>query len=245
VGLEAMSSADATVIDVRGLTVRYGDFLALENVDFTCRDGEFVAIVGRSGTGKTSLLNALAGLIPFEGQVEVRESMGYVFQAHALFPWMTVADNISFGLGGRPREERRLRVREMLERIELADLRRRYPSQLSGGQIQRVALARALAPDPEILLMDEPYGALDHLTRERMQSWLLSVWQETRKTVLFVTHYIEEAVFLADRIVVVRDSRFVADLEVPFSRPRHDDVRYMERFLDVKHEVLDYMGALT
>lgn len=230
------------VIEARGVSIAYGGFEALKDVDFTCRAGEFVAIVGRSGTGKTSFLNALAGLIPYEGEIEVREPVGYVFQHHALFPWMTVEKNIEFGVADRPSAERRQRVHEMLRRIELSEQARRYPSQLSGGQIQRVALARTLAPDPEILLMDEPYAALDHLTRERMQSWLLSIWQETGKTVLFVTHYIEEAVFLADRIVVVRDSRFVANLEVPFPRPRHEDIRFMERFLDVKHEVLAHMG---
>ncbi|MCB1034394.1 MAG: ABC transporter ATP-binding protein, partial [Acidobacteria bacterium] len=111
-------------------------------------------------------------------------------------------------------------------------------------QQQRLCIARAIAVSPEILLMDEPYGALDHLTRERMQDWLLSVWQQMRKTVLFVTHYIEEAVFLADRIVVLRDSHFVKDIEVPFERPRTEDVRYREQFLSVKHEVLDQMGGL-
>ncbi len=231
------------VIEVEGLSIAYGRYQALERVDFACRDGEFVAIVGRSGSGKSSFLNAIAGLLPYEGKVRVLESMGYVFQRHALFPWMTVEENIGFGLAHLAPRERRERIAEMLKRIELEGLCKRYPSQLSGGQVQRVALARALAPDPEILLMDEPYGALDHLTRERMQGWLLSVWQETQKTVLFVTHYIEEAVFLADRIVVVRDMHFVEDIEVPFARPRHEDVRYMERFLDVKHEVVDYMGT--
>jgi len=236
-----LRTVSPAIIEVRGLSVRYGDFQTLNRVDFTCQDGEFVAIVGRSGTGKTSFLNALAGLIPYEGEVRVEGSMGYVFQHHALFPWMTVEKNIGFGLASLGPHERQERVREMLARIELEDLDRRYPSQLSGGQIQRVALARAMAPDPEILLMDEPYGALDHLTRERMQSWLLSIWQQTRKTVLFVTHYIEEAVFLADRVIVLKDSHFVADLTVPFGRPRHEDMRYMETFLDVKHEVLDHM----
>lgn len=230
------------IVSTRELTVDYGDLRVLDAVDFECSSGDFVAIVGRSGTGKTSFLNALAGLIPFDGQVAVSGQMGYVFQNRSLFPWLTVEQNIAFGLPGGSREEKRKRVDEVLDKIGLPGLGARYPNQLSGGQVQRVALARALAPDPEILLMDEPYGALDHLTREKMQAWLLSVWQETRKTVLFVTHYIEEAIFLADRIVVVRDGRFVSDLAVPFSRPRHDDCRYMERFLDVKHEIIDYMG---
>jgi NitT/TauT family transport system ATP-binding protein len=236
----------ALAIRVRGLSVRYDEFQALEDVNFECASGEFVSIVGRSGTGKSSFLNALAGFVPHAGTIEVPKSLGYVFQNHALFPWMTVAKNIGFSLADKARSERQRLVRELLGRIEMADFAKRYPNELSGGQVQRVALARALAPDPEVLFMDEPYGALDHHTRDRMQSWLLSIWNDTRKTVLFVTHYIEEAIFLADRIVVVNEKRFVADLRVPFERPRHNDLRFTERFLDVKHAVLDYMeGELS
>lgn len=230
-------------IRVRRVSVRYDDFEALQDVNFECLNGEFVSIVGRSGTGKSSFLNALAGFVPYTGTIEVPQSLGYVFQSHALFPWMTVAKNIAFGLGDIARPERRRLVRELLERIEMVDFANRYPNELSGGQVQRVALARALAPDPEVLLMDEPYGALDHHTRDRMQDWLLSVWNDTRKTVLFVTHYIEEAIFLADRIVVVNERKFVTDMRVPFERPRHNDLRFTERFLDVKHAVLDYMES--
>jgi len=230
-------------VRVTSLSVRYGDFQALDQVDFHCSHGEFVSIVGKSGTGKSSFLNALAGFIPYEGTVIVPASLGYVFQSYALFPWMTVEQNVAFGLAGMPRPDRRKRVGDLLQRIEMAELSKRYPAELSGGQVQRVALARALAPDPALLLMDEPYGALDHHTRERMQSWLLSVWEDSNKTVLFVTHYIDEAIFLADRVVVLTDKRFVADLRVPFSRPRSQDLRFSERFLDVKHEVLDYMES--
>ncbi len=230
-------------IMVDSLIVKYGDVRALDGVHFECAEGEFVSVVGMSGTGKSSFLNALAGLIPYDGTVLVPSSLGYVFQSHALFPWMTVQQNIHFGLCDLPKPERRKRVLEMLERIEMPQFSKRYPAELSGGQVQRVALARALAPDPGVLFMDEPYGALDHHTRDRMQTWLLSVWEQSRKTVLFVTHYIEEAIFLADRVVVLRDGRFVADLEVPFSRPRSQDLRFSERFLDLKHEVLDYMES--
>lgn len=213
----------------------------MDKVDFACFDGEFISIVGKSGSGKSSFLNALAGFIPYEGTVGAPPGLGYVFQNYALFPWMTVRENIEYGLSQLPKQQRRKRVLEMLERIEMLELGKRYPSELSGGQIQRVALARALAPDPSVLLMDEPYGALDHHTRDRMQTWLLSLWQQSRKTVLFVTHYIEEAIFLADRIVVLRDKQFVADLKAPFSRPRRQELRFSERFLDMKHEVLDFM----
>lgn len=228
-------------IHAQGLTVRYGDVPVLDKVEFACTEGEFVCIVGKSGTGKSTFLNALAGFVPSSGLIAMPESVGFVFQDHALFPWMTVAQNIAFGLNGLDRRRRINRVQKMLERIGMTGYQDRYPNQLSGGQIQRVAFARALAPDPAVLLMDEPYGALDHQTRERMQDWLLSVWKDTAKTVLFVTHYIEEAVFLADRIVVLKNEGFVANIPVPFPRPRLTEIRFDERFLAVKHEVLEYM----
>lgn len=228
-------------ISAAGVSVSYGDISVLEDVDFACNSGEFVAIVGKSGAGKSSCLKALAGLIPSRGKIHVPSHLGYVFQEYALFPWMTVRGNIEFGLKALARRKRRDRVAQMLKKIHMADLADRYPCQLSGGQVQRVALARALAPDPDALLMDEPYGAIDHHTRERMQDWLLSIWRETRKTVLFVTHYVEEAIFLADRIVVVRDKHFVADLDVPFSRPRQPELRFSDRLLEMKHKVLDHM----
>jgi len=228
-------------IVVKGLSVSYGSFRALAEIGFECRAGEFVAIVGKSGGGKTSFLNALAGFIPYEGEVQAPERVGYVFQNYSLFPWMTVAQNIEFGLGPLPRSERKKRVTEILARIEMAEFRKRYPSQLSGGQIQRVALARALAPDPDLLLMDEPYAALDHHTRERMQDWLLAVLQETPKIVIFVTHFIEEAIYLADRIIVLKEKKFVSDLKTPFQRPRTREMRFSEQFLDMKQRVLSYM----
>jgi NitT/TauT family transport system ATP-binding protein len=225
----------------KNVSVYYGDFLALDNVNLKCKEGEFVAIVGKSGSGKSSFLNALAGFIPYEGEIKRPESIGYVFQSYALYPWMTVQKNIEFGLGNLSREERRKLVNEMLKQIDMKEYAKRYPLQLSGGQIQRVALARAMAPNPDVLLMDEPYGALDHHTRDKMQDWLLTIWNKTKKTVLFVTHYIEEAIFLADRVVVQRDKKFVTDLVVPFSRPRCDSIRFTEQFLDMKHLILDYM----
>ena len=228
-------------LTAKNVSVSYGDFLALDGVDFECKEGEFIAIVGKSGCGKSSLLNAIAGFIPYKGEIKVSESIGYVFQNYALFPWMTVRKNIEFGLGKINRTARRKLTDELLEQVDMKDNEKRYPQQLSGGQVQRVALARALAPNPDVLLMDEPYGALDHHTRDKMQDWLLSIWSKSKKTVLFVTHYIEEAIFLADRIIVLNEKKFIADIKVPFARPRKDDLRFSESFLDMKVVVLNHM----
>lgn len=230
-----------TIVRTCKVSVSYGQNQTLRDVDFIAYEGEFVALVGKSGTGKSSFLNALAGFIPFQGSVEVAGSVGYVFQSNCLFPWFRVEDNIAFGIRELPTRVKKERIRDLLDRIEMHSFARRYPHQLSGGQIQRVALARALAPDPTVLLMDEPYAALDHHTREKMQNWLLSIWKDSRKTIIFVTHFIEEAIFLADRVVVLSEGRFVAEVRVPFARPRSDDLRFAERFLDLKKEVLDYM----
>lgn len=233
----------ASCITVKGLSVRYGEAQVLDHVDFECESGQFVAIVGKSGTGKTTFLNALAGFIPYHGTIAPSPppKLGYVFQDHALFPWLTVQKNVEFGLEHLPHKTRLERAREVLKRTELLDFAGRYPWQLSGGQIQRVALARFLAPDPELLLMDEPYGALDVNTREKMQNWLLHVWQESQKTIIFVTHSIDEALFLADRLLVIREGKFVLDLKVPFARPRQSQLRFAGDFQEVKQTVVAHM----
>lgn len=231
-----------TCIWVKDVTIRYEDTVVLEDISFECHSGEFVAIVGKSGAGKTSLLNAMAGFIPYQGTLTEPQNIGYVFQDHAVFPWMTVEKNVAFGLEGMSRDERDRRVSEILDRVEMAHLGSRYPSELSGGQVQRIALARSLAPDPRVLLMDEPYASLDHHTRDAMQEWLLSVWGRDKKTILFVTHYIEEAIYLADRVLVLDHRRLASDIEVPFPRPRTPELRFSQGFLDLKHHVLTAMS---
>jgi NitT/TauT family transport system ATP-binding protein len=199
--------------------------LALEDVSFTVDRGEFVVLVGPSGCGKTTALRILAGLErAVRGDVHVAARASMVFQEASVFPWMTVEDNVGYPLRmrGVGRSQRRAVVEPLLELTGLKDFRRAYPHQLSGGMKQRTSVARALADDGEILLMDEPFGALDEQTRLVLQQELLRVWERTGKTVVFITHSVDEALTLADRVLVMsaRPGRIVASLDVPFGRPR-------------------------
>ncbi len=228
-------------IRAQNLRVRYDENEVLHGLDFVVRKGEFVSIVGKSGCGKSTLLHALAGFIEKDGDVEVPADLGIVFQNYAVFPWLTVAGNIAYGLSQCSRSERRQVVAEMLERMELNDHAKKYPAQLSGGQTQRVALARALATNPEAVLMDEPFGALDPYTRDKMQTWLHQMWEQTNKTVLFVTHHIEEAVFLSDRIIVLGEGLICGEFDVPFGPRRKAEIKFTESFIELRRQVVTLM----
>ncbi|MEF8807138.1 ABC transporter ATP-binding protein [Natronomonas sp.] len=227
-----------------------GPVQALQDVSFEVEDGEFVCIVGPSGCGKTTLFRIIAGLesatsgevyLTGERVEEPTPNMGVVFQEYHLFPWRTVSGNVAFGLEkqGTPEAERRERVDHLIDLVGLEGFSASYPKELSGGMKQRVAIARALAADPELLLMDEPFGAVDAQTREMLQGELLDIWQETEKTVLFVTHDVEEAVKLADRVLVMakEPGRILETVEVDLPRPRaRSDAEfgeYYERVLDL------------
>jgi NitT/TauT family transport system ATP-binding protein len=217
----------------RSLTKRFGDLEVLRDISVTINDGEFVALVGPSGCGKTTFLRIVSGLEAAEGgAISVDDAVvtgpgrdrGFVFQSDSLLPWRTVLDNTIVGLelAGRIGAADLERTRKLLSLVGLAGFEGYFPRQLSGGMRQRVNLARALAIDPKILLMDEPFSALDAQTREIMQAELQRIWEEGRKTVLFVTHQIDEAVFLADRVLVFarRPGRILEDVRVELPRPR-------------------------
>jgi NitT/TauT family transport system ATP-binding protein len=206
---------------------------ALVDINLRIEEGEFVCLLGPSGCGKSTLLKIIAGLIPAtSGRITINgrtvsgpgPERAVVFQDYALFPWMTVRDNVEFGLEARrlPAAERREVSSRLLKVVGLSDFAERFPHQLSGGMKQRVSIARALAVDPSLLLMDEPFGALDAQTRQLLQDELLRIWREYRKTVVFVTHSIEEAIYLSDRIVVMtaRPGRVKQVMLVPEARPR-------------------------
>jgi NitT/TauT family transport system ATP-binding protein len=218
----------------------------IEGLNLTIEPGEFVAVVGPSGCGKTTLLRLVhglqrptSGLITSGGQHIVRpsRSRGFVFQSDALLPWRPVIDNVCFPMeiAGLKRREARRKAMELLELIGLADTAAKYPAELSGGMRQRVNLARALSTDPSVLLMDEPFAALDAQTREVLQAELLNIWARDRKTVLFVTHQLDEAVYLADRVVVLQPHpgkvRSIVDIDLP--RPRSLDVKHTAHFAEL------------
>ena len=234
-------------IRVQHLWMRYGGdtdgVVALADIDFTVRDGEFVAIVGPSGCGKSTLLRILAGLMPpTSGQAELagspidgpRRDIGVVFQSPVLFPWRTVLANaeLPVDVQGHDRKAMRAKALELLKLVGLEGFESRYPRELSGGMQQRVSLVRALIHDPALLLMDEPFGALDAMTRETMHIELQRIWMERRKTIVFITHSIAEAVFLADRVLVMtpRPGKIGAELKIDLPRPRALDVVNTEIF---------------
>lgn len=209
------------------------EVVALKDITLSIPDGQFVCLLGPSGCGKSTLLNAIAGFaLPSSGSIATGGKVvvapgpdrGMVFQEYALFPWMTVEQNVAFGLEikGVGKEESQTRVRHLLDKLGLIDFRTRFPKDLSGGMRQRVAIARVLALDSPIMLMDEPFGALDALTRRNLQDELLRIWEEFKKTIVFVTHSIEEAIYLADRIVVMtyRPGTIKRDMTVSLPRLR-------------------------
>jgi NitT/TauT family transport system ATP-binding protein len=233
-------------LTARGVQMEYrerrtGDrLLAIESIDLDVEEGSFVSLLGPSGCGKSTFLKIVNGLLlATAGEIKIRSSgkgreNAMVFQDAALFPWYSVLDNVAYGLvcGGVSRAEARRRSMPFIELVGLKGFEAKYPYQLSGGMQQRANLARALAVDPPILLMDEPFAALDAQTRELMQAELLRIWNAARKTVVFVTHQIDEAVYLSDRVVVMaaRPGRIIADIKIELPRPRKLEVKRTAEF---------------
>ena len=246
---------NAPRLKVDKVSLRYkkpdgGTFTALEEVSFEVPDQQFAVLVGPSGCGKSSLLYLTAGLAePTSGEIYVGGQQvegpgadrGMVFQSYTLFPWLTVRQNVEFGLKrrGMPAAQRKDIVDYYVNEVGLSGFADNYAKQLSGGMMQRVAIARALANDPQILLMDEPFGALDSQTRLQMQQLLLRIWGNSKKTVLFVTHDIDEAILLGDRVYVMgaRPGRIKRILDVPIERPRNLDMVMERSFIEMKREI--------
>lgn len=245
-------------IEIRNLYIRLGQgdqaFEAVQNVSVSIRPGEFICLLGPSGCGKSTLLGALAGhLRPSGGTILVDgqplrgpdPERGLVFQQHTLFPWKKVIDNVAFGLKmkGIARDERHRCACELLELVGLAGFEQHYPFQLSGGMQQRVEIARVLINHPRVMLMDEPFGALDAQTRMMMQQLLLEVWERIKTTIVFITHDIDEALFLADRIFVMspRPGRIIEQTNLEFVRPRKAELVTSDHFIQLKRHCLELL----
>ena len=249
IALEALGVRKSYSKDGRTLPV-------LDVERFAVREGEFVTLIGPSGCGKSTLLHIMGGFIAAEaGAIRVHGSAvngpgpdrGMMFQEFALFPWKTVAGNVAWGLEaqGFRKDEIETTVRSYLEMIGLAEFRNHYPAELSGGMKQRVALARVLAFNPKVLLMDEPFGALDAQTRETMQEEVTRLWERTRKTIVFVTHDIEEAVFLGDRVVVLsaRPGRIREEVRITLPRPRTLEIKKSAQCHEYRNHIWDLIRA--
>ena len=251
-----------TVVEAGGLSLTFetadGPVHALSEIDLQVEHGEFVSFIGPSGCGKTTLLRVIADLEqPTAGRIEVNgvsphqarldRSYGYVFQAPALYPWRNIERNVTLPLEimGMSRAERAECAAKYLELVDLAGFEKKFPWQLSGGMQQRASIARALCFEPELLLMDEPFGALDEIVRDHLNEQLLKLWDKTQKTVVFVTHSIPEAVFLSTRIVVMspRPGRIIDIIETDFPRDRTLDIRETPAFLEVAHRVREGLRA--
>lgn len=254
--------ASETVIESRDLSLTFqtadGPVHALSGIDLDIRRGEFVSLIGPSGCGKTTLLRVIAdleqptsGSIMVNGvsaeQARLNRAYGYVFQAAALYPWRTIAGNVALPLEimGLSKAERAAQVAKNLELVNLTGFDRKFPWQLSGGMQQRASIARALSFDPDLLLMDEPFGALDEIVRDHLNEQLLQLWAKTNKTIVFVTHSIPEAVFLSTRIVVMspRPGRVHDVIDCPLPAERTLDIRETPEFLDIAHRVREGLRA--
>ena len=260
-GSEIRSHSDAVKFRIEHLKFSYPDKQAglvnvIDDLSLAVYDHEFLAIVGASGCGKTTLLNIIAGLLPAAGgkaYLNDKEIKGpgldrtMVFQDDAVFPWFTVLGNVEYGLriARTSREERARRVAHSLELVGLTGCEALYPRQLSGGMRKRVDVARAIVTRPEVLMMDEPFAALDVMTKENLQQQFLEIWNETRMTVVFVTHALEEALFMADRVVVMAShpGRIARIVEVPFPRPRSRDLKTFPEFQTMRRELGHVLDA--
>jgi ABC-type nitrate/sulfonate/bicarbonate transport system ATPase subunit len=257
----APSRAGREKLSVEGLSVSFqtdagGEFEAVRDLSLSVANREFLAILGRSGCGKSTLFNVIAGLIePNAGVVRLDAEVingeaghaGYMMQRDHLFPWRTVRDNVVLGLDvlGEDKRKSRRRAQAMIPRFGLSGFEDYYPAALSGGMRQRAALMRTMLLDRDLLLLDEPFGALDAITRAEMQAWLLEIWEEFRRTVLFITHDVEEAVFLSDRVAVMGGppGKVLTLVDVEIERPRsYAEVVTSPEFVRVKHEILDVIA---
>ncbi len=246
-----MSKNDEILVKVSHMTKKFGDLLVLNDISFDVRKGEFMCVVGPTGCGKTTFLNCLTKLGVYQltsGEILIngepvdlaKHNVSYIFQEYSAFPWQTVEENVAYGLKIKkwPKDKMEKRVNEMLAMVGLTEYRKYYPSQLSASMLQRVSIARAFATQPDLLLMDEPYGQLDNSLRYKLEDELIKLWQHTGTTVIFITHNIEEAVYLSERILVLTNKPTGIKKEIVNDLPRPRDVTDVA-FNKLRDEVTD------
>ncbi|AUC13013.1 mannosyltransferase [Rhizobium sp. Y9] len=252
-----MTMQSASAVELRNVAVKFGAFTAVAEMNLTVKDAEFVAVVGPTGCGKSTILNVVTGLLKAaNGDVEIfgerlkglNSRSGYMLQQEAILPWKTAEDNVGLGLvfQGVAKDEARARAREWMAKVGLKGFEKRYPHQLSGGQRKRIAMAQTLVMEPKIVLMDEPFSALDVHTRRLMHRILLDLWQADRRSLIFITHDLEEAIVLADRVVVMSagpGSRIVGDVEINLPRPRDvSQLATTDEFMRLYRQIWDMLG---
>lgn len=238
-------------LELHNVSFSYRDKPILQNLNLSIKNGEFVTVLGPSGSGKSTIFQLIGGLrTPHTGSIFLegnnitgnRGHISYMPQTPSLFPWRTIIQNVVLGQELQAKKDYEMAM-EMLRRAGLLEYRNAFPHELSGGMKQRVAFLRALLSPQPIICLDEPFSALDELTRQEMQLWLLSIWEQYKKTIVFVTHNIEEALFLSDRILVLSDkpARIKQEVTVPFSRPRNEEIMFSEEFLGYKKRIHDFL----
>jgi ABC-type nitrate/sulfonate/bicarbonate transport system ATPase subunit len=236
-----------TLLSLDSITKNFSTQKVIEHLSLDVQEGEFVSILGPSGSGKSTLFHLIGGILtPDEGTIQLngdeingqRGMISYMPQSPSLLPWRTVSQNVFLGQELKEKKDKEMAMK-MIEKAGLSDYIHAYPSQLSGGMKQRVSFIRALLSPQPVICLDEPFSALDELTRLEMQKWLLSIWEEYKRTILFVTHNIDEALFLSDRIVVLsqKPATITAQFSIPFTRPRHEDILLTDEFLEWKRKI--------
>jgi ABC-type nitrate/sulfonate/bicarbonate transport system ATPase subunit len=236
-----------TLLSLDSITKNFSTQKVIEHLSLDVQEGEFVSILGPSGSGKSTLFHLIGGILtPDEGTIQLNGSeingqrgmISYMPQSPSLLPWRTVSQNVFLGQELKEKKDKEMAMK-MIEKAGLSDYIHAYPSQLSGGMKQRVSFIRALLSPQPVICLDEPFSALDELTRLEMQKWLLSIWEEYKRTILFVTHNIDEALFLSDRIVVLsqKPATITAQFSIPFTRPRHEDILLTDEFLEWKRKI--------
>ncbi len=239
-----MTKEKKITVKVENLNVNYGENTILNDLSFSIKENEFFVLVGKSGSGKTTLLKSISGLLDYNGRIVTNGELRLVFQDDRLLPWLKVSQNIKLGIpvynnnhidrDHKLSEETKEKIVQVSEHLEIEDLLRKYPDQISGGEKQRVSIARAFISEPQIVLMDEPFKSLDIFTKENIYDWLLNFWRKLGSSIIYVTHDLEEALFLGDRVALLQDGQIIKSIEVPFDRPRNKNIKYSDKFTEYR-----------